>query len=80
MYILDGNLYDSKFLEGGSKALVEAAGTEAIEELEACALLQNKKKVRFSHAVSREFSLNARCARDDDHSEASWKSDALHYL
>ena len=43
-YILDGNLYDGKFLESGSKALMET-GTETMEELEACALLLNKKKV-----------------------------------
>ncbi len=42
MYILDGNLYDNKFLEGGSK--VTEGGTETVEDLEACALLLNKKK------------------------------------
>ena len=49
-YILDGNLYDGKFLEGGSKALMET-GTETMEELEACALLLNKKKVGEGGAV-----------------------------
>ena len=44
-YILDGNLYDSKFLEGGTKASTEN-GTESLEDLESCALLLNKKKVR----------------------------------
>eukprot|EP00955_Chlamydomonas_euryale_P078258 363119-Chlamydomonas_euryale.AAC.7 len=42
MYILDGNLYDNKFLEGGR--IIEG-GTEPEEELEACALMLNKKKV-----------------------------------
>jgi len=41
MYILDGNLYDNKFLEGGR--IIEG-GTEPEEELEACALMLNKKK------------------------------------
>ena len=44
-YILDGNLYDSKFLEGGTQASTEN-GTESVEDLEVCALLLNKKKVR----------------------------------
>ncbi|GAX78271.1 hypothetical protein CEUSTIGMA_g5713.t1 [Chlamydomonas eustigma] len=41
-YILDGNLYDNKFLEGGSR--VTEGGTESVEDLEMCALLLNKKK------------------------------------
>lgn len=41
-YILDGNLYDNKFLEGGK---IMEGGTEPEEELEACALMLNKKKV-----------------------------------
>lgn len=40
--VLDGNVYDAKFLEGGK---YQEGGTEPAEELEACALLYNKKKV-----------------------------------
>ncbi len=45
-YILDGNLYDNKFLEGGK--IIEG-GTEPEDELEACALMLNKKKVGRQH-------------------------------
>ncbi|GIL45703.1 hypothetical protein Vafri_2882 [Volvox africanus] len=39
--VLDGNLYDNKFLDSGKQY---EGGTEPAEELDACALLQNKKK------------------------------------
>jgi hypothetical protein len=46
MFILDGNLYDTKFLEG-----VKADGSSELEEdAEGYMLLLNKKKVRPSHA------------------------------
>ncbi len=40
--VLDGNLYDQKFLDNGKQY---DGGMEPVEELDACALLQNKKKV-----------------------------------
>eukprot|EP00198_Chlamydomonas_reinhardtii_P001203 XP_001690538.1 predicted protein [Chlamydomonas reinhardtii] len=39
--VLDGNLYDQKFLDSGKQY---EGGTEPAEELDACTLLQNKKK------------------------------------
>jgi hypothetical protein len=40
--VLDGNLYDNKFLDSGK---TYEGGMEPAEELDSCALLQNKKKV-----------------------------------